>query len=79
MPRPWRDGRLDVADGKNRKLFIEGSNINACPKKCLQFAKKRVIISFGIQGQFMRKEVNKSNEGRYPSQLSADYDQMRLR
>ena len=26
-----------------------------------------------------RKEVNTSNEGRNPSQLSADYDQMRLR
>ena len=31
------------------------------------------------RADFTRKEVNKSNEGRYPSQLSADYDQMRLR
>ncbi len=26
------------------------------------------------EDQLKRKEVNKSNEGRYPSQLSADYD-----
>ena len=32
-----------------------------------------------VTGQFDGKEVNKSNEGRNPSQLSADYYSLRLR
>jgi len=53
-------------------------------KKSLQFENESGILGEGfavkaMQSQFKRKEVNKSNEGRYPSQLSADYDQMRLR
>ena len=32
-----------------------------------------------MRGKLAKKEVNESNERRNPSQLSADYDYMRLR
>ena len=42
---------------------------------------KRDIILFGFLTKALsdRKEVNTSNEGRNPSQLSADYYYLRLR
>ena len=52
-------------------------------EKCLHLASECAIITVAFAAQPRRrvnqKGVNKSNEGRNPSQLSADYYQMRLR
>ena len=63
-------------------LFLQKNAIFR--KKCLHFGSDRAILTKGFavkaeEIELTGKEVNKSNEGRYPSQLSADYDQMRLR
>ena len=54
--------------------------------KCHPFftGKQKLVDTGGRVAKFNKKFgldkwVNESNEGRYPSQLSADYDQMRLR
>ena len=54
-------------------------------KNCLQSERIYGTIIWLLQGEssarvvLYQKEVNESNEGRNPSQLSADYDYLRLR
>ena len=54
-------------------------------KNCLQSERIYGTINWLLQGEssarvvLYQKEVNESNEGRNPSQLSADYDYLRLR
>ena len=50
--------------------------------KCHPFftGKQKLVDTGGRVAKFNKKfGLNKSNEGRYPSQLSADYNHMRLR
>ncbi|MDY3282561.1 hypothetical protein [Dysosmobacter sp.] len=49
-------------------------------KKDLQKKKRHDILNNALwRGNRVQKEVNESNERRNPSQLSADYDYLRLR
>ena len=49
-------------------------------KKGLQKKKRHDILNNALwRGNWVQKEVNESNERRNPSQLSADYDYLRLR
>ena len=49
-------------------------------KKDLQKEKRHDILNNALwRGNRVQKEVNESNERRNPSQLSADYDHLRLR
>ena len=49
-------------------------------KKGLQKEKRHDILNNALwRGNRVQKEVNESNERRNPSQLSADYDHLRLR
>ena len=61
-----------------RKKLSDGSVKKPCNlEKSVLSLLSRLWVSH--RRQVYQKGVNKSNEGRNPSQLSADYDQMRLR
>ena len=63
---------------KNRKIFKNRENSLHSEKKYVKVINAFVRWKlFG--GSLDKKEVNESNEGRNPSQLSADYDYLRLR
>ena len=48
--------------------------------KCLQSQYNCATLNDAfVKGKLDKKEVNESNEGRNPSQLSADYYYLRLR
>ncbi len=48
-------------------------------RKGLQFESRRVILTTAVKAKSVLERGEQSNEGRNPSQLSADYDYMRLR
>ena len=59
---------------KNKKFFKK------YVEKCLHSRNNYATLSDAfVKGKLDKKEVNESNEGRNPSQLSADYYYLRLR